>query len=73
MKPRSLDALMSEDESEDTGGGLTDAAKDIREAIEEKDDEALASALQRFVTLADEDVADEGDDEDEKPPSSGRY
>jgi len=61
----SLDDLMSsaEDPVEESGG-LTDAAKDVREAIQAKDDDALASALQRFFTLCDEDDADDGPDEE---------
>lgn len=62
----SLDDLMSSaaDKPDEETGGLTDAAKDVREAIEAKDDDALASALQRFLTLADEDDADDGPDEE---------
>lgn len=60
----SLSDLMSSDDESAESGGLADAAKDVREALEAKDDEALASALQRFVTLADEDTADDGVDEE---------
>jgi hypothetical protein len=72
MRPKGM-AAHSEPDGDESGGeeygpeeGLKVAAKEVREALESKDDEALAEALHSFFMECDAMPHKEGEHEEEE-------